>query len=381
MTQSVVISGTGEFIPTDVISNDELVASFNQYVETFNQGHAKEIAAGDMTALKPSSSDFIEKVSGIKRRHVLSKAPILDPDVMQPVFQTHADEALSIQAEMAMKAADMALENANADAKDVDLVIVACSNFQRAYPAIAIEVQYALGAQGSAYDLNVACSSATFGLRNAFLAVQTGAARSVLVISPEICTAHLNFRDRDSHFIFGDACSAVLVEAAGFSKSENQFEMIDVATKTLFSNNIRNNLGFLSKTESDVLEDSHNIFSKDRLFVQQGRRVFKDVVPLVTDMLSNHLRLNHINAADIKRFWLHQANANMNRLVLEKLLGHKEIGSDLAPVILDEYANTSSPGCILAFHQHQENFTTGDYGLLCSFGAGYSAGSVIVKKV
>jgi beta-ketodecanoyl-[acyl-carrier-protein] synthase len=78
--------------------------------------------------------------------------------------------------------------------------------------------------------------------------------------------------------------------------------------------------------------------------------------------------------------WLHQANANMNRLIASKVLGH-DANDDESPTVLDTYANTSSAGSIIAFHKHQDDLVAGDTGLICSFGAGYSAGSVFVRKV
>ena len=93
-------------------------------------------------------------------------------------------------------------------------MICAASNMQRAYPAMAIEVQKALGIDGFAFDMNVACSSATFGIKTAADFIATGSAKAVLMVNPEICSGHLNFRDRDSHFIFGDVATAVIVEDA-----------------------------------------------------------------------------------------------------------------------------------------------------------------------
>src|SRR5690606_21620787 len=152
-----------------------------------------------------------EKASGIKSRHVMDKQGVLDPERMCPHIPERSNEDQSVQCEMSVIAAREAMAQAGIGPQDLAAVIVACSNLQRAYPAIAIEVQNALGIDGFAYDMNVACSSATFGLQAAISAVQTGAARRVLVVNPEICSAHLNFRDRDSHFIFGDACTAMVV--------------------------------------------------------------------------------------------------------------------------------------------------------------------------
>lgn len=154
-----VISGTGLYTPPAIIENDELVEAFNQYVELFNNEHADEIARGEVAALQPSSSAFIEKASGIKRRHVIDRDGILDPHRMTPYIPERSNDEPSVQCDMAVAASKEALAQAGKTAADVDAVIVACSNLQRPYPAIAIEVQEALGIEGFAYDMNVACSS------------------------------------------------------------------------------------------------------------------------------------------------------------------------------------------------------------------------------
>lgn len=370
----VVISGTGLFTPRESISNDELVTAFNAFVADYNNQHREEIEAGTLQPLQESSAAFIEKASGIKSRYVLNKAGILDPKRMCPYIPERSNDELSVQAEMAVVAAKEAMDQARIGPEDVDAVIVACSNLQRAYPAVSIEVQSALGINGFAYDMNVACSSATFGLQAAINAVQTGSARRVLVINPEICTAHLNFRDRDSHFIFGDAATAMIVEAADTAKGECQFEVVGTKLKTQFSNNIRNNFGFLNRC------DESGIGQPDKLFVQQGRKVFKEVVPMVADMILEHLQEVGIPSDSLKRMWLHQANLNMNQLIARKVLS-RDAEDNEAPVILDEYANTSSAGSVIAFHRYKSDMKAGDVGVICSFGAGYSVGSVIIRKL
>ncbi len=367
-----VISSTGLFTPADSISNEELVASFNAYVAQHNAQHSAEIEAGQMTALQPSSVEFIEKASGIKARKVLSKASILDVDVMCPRFEERPNDQISVLAEIGVAAARDALERAGRDAKDVDAVLVACSNLQRAYPAIAIEVQDALGIEGFGFDMNVACSSATFGIQTAADFIRAGNARSVLVVSPEICSGHLNWRDRDSHFIFGDVATAVLVEAADFAPA-GHWDILGTQLKTRFSNNIRNNFGFLNRTAPESRD------SADKLFVQEGRKVFKEVVPMVGELITDHIARLGIAPTDLRRMWLHQANAGMNRLIAQRVLGH-EASEDESPTVLDSYANTSSAGSIIAFHLNSQDLKPGDTGIICSFGAGYSAGSVVIRK-
>ncbi len=370
----IVISGTGLFTPAQSVSNEELVTAFNAYVENFNGEHAAEIEAGTVEALTPSSVEFIEKASGIKARYVVDKTGIIDPEVMCPRLPERSNDEISILAEMAVAASNEALAQAGRSASDVDAVLVACSNLQRPYPAIAIEVQEALGIEGFGFDMNVACSSATFGIQAAADMIKSGNSKAALVVNPEICTGHLNFRDRDSHFIFGDVATAILLEKKEDVRASNAYEILGTKLKTKFSNNIRNNFGFLNRTSPETAAD------KDKLFVQEGRKVFKEVVPMVSAMITEHLEDNNLRADQLKRLWLHQANLNMNVLITKKVLSRDPDETE-APTILDEYANTSSAGSIIAFHKHKEDLDVGDVGIICSFGAGYSAGNVIVQKI
>jgi beta-ketodecanoyl-[acyl-carrier-protein] synthase len=371
--KKVVISGSGLFTPPHAVSNEELVVAFNQYVADWNAQHAAAIAAGTVTALAESSAEFIEKASGIKQRYLMNKDGVLDPARMTPYLPERSNDVLSVQAEMGVAAATAALAQADKTAADIDMVLVACSNMQRPYPAVSIEIQQALNIQGYAFDMNVACSSATFGIQTAVNAIQSGQARAVLVISPEICSAHLNFRDRDSHFIFGDACTALVLEAADTATAAEQFEILGTRLATVFSNNIRNNFGFLNRC------DEQGIGQMDKLFVQQGRKVFKEVCPMVGEHIVQHLEQLGIQPQQVGRFWLHQANLAMNQLIARRVLG-RDASEQEAPVILDRYANTSSAGSIIAFHLCHDRLAQGDIGVISSFGAGYSVGSVVVKK-
>ena len=374
MTSRVVISGTGLYTPEQSISNEELVAAFNTWVDRFNADHAHAIARGEEEAKAHSSVEFIEKASGIRSRYVLDKAGILDPDRMVPHLPERPNEALSVMADIGVQAAKEALSNASLEGKDIDAVIVAASNMQRAYPAMAVEIQHALGATGYAFDMNVACSSATFGLQQAADSIRAGSARRVLMVNPEICTGHLNFRDRDSHFIFGDVATAVVIESAEDVNSQKCYEILDTRLQTIFSNNIRNNFGFLNRG------DETGVGAVDKLFVQEGRKVFKEVCPAVAQQINQQLEDFGVSKDQLTRMWLHQANQNMNDLIARKVLGRDPTATE-APTILDTYANTSSAGSVIAFHKHNDDLLTGQLGVLCSFGAGYSIGSALLQRV
>ncbi|WP_456387426.1 beta-ketoacyl-ACP synthase III [Profundibacter sp.] len=368
-----VISGSGVFTPSQIITNEELVVAFNAYADLFNEENKVAIEAGEVEAMAYSSVEFIVAASGIHQRYVMDKTGILDPKVMHPNLRQRADDEPGIMAEMALDACTKALKSAGKTPADVDAVIVAASNMERAYPAIAIEVQDLLGVQGFGFDMNVACSSATFGIQAAADMVRSGTARAILVVNPEICSGHLEWRDRDCHFIFGDVCTAVLVERKEDAAGDH-FDIISTRCLTQFSNNIRNNNGFLRRSRPDRVKDR-----RDMQFMQNGRKVFKEVLPIVAKHMLGHLADNGVAPDDLRRMWLHQANKAMNDFIGKKVLGRvPEAGEQ--PNVLQDYANTSSAGSIIAFSKFSDDFASGDLGIICSFGAGYSVGSVIVKK-
>ncbi len=368
-----VISGSGVFTPEQTITNEELVVAFNAYADLYNAENAAAIKAGELPAKGHSSVDFIVSASGIHQRHVMDKTGILDPKVMHPLLRQRSDDEPGIMAEMALDACSKALKDANKTPADIDIVIVAASNLERAYPAVAIEVQDLLGIEGFAFDMNVACSSATFGIQAAADMVRAGTAKAVLVVNPEICSGHLEWRDRDCHFIFGDVCTATVIERKDTAKS-GHFEILSTKCLTKFSNNIRNNNGFLRRSRPDGVADR-----RDMQFMQNGRTVFKQVLPIVSKHMKDHLAQEGIQPDQLKRMWLHQANKAMNDFIGKKVLGRVPEPHE-QPNILQDYANTSSAGSIIAFSKHSDDFETGDLGIICSFGAGYSVGSVVLRR-
>lgn len=373
MSKKVVLSGTGLWKPSSILTNEELVDCYNKHVDLYNQEHADEIATETLTAKAYSSAAFIEKASGIKSRYIYQKKGVLDLDRMRPDIPLRANTEISDQAEMAIHAAKHAMTNANKVASDIDVVIVSCAYTQRSYPAIAIEVQEALGISGFGFDMLVACSAATFALQRAYEMIKAETAGCVLVINPELTSPQVNYKDRDSHFIFGDVSVATIVESDSTCTSSLSYEILSTKSFTQYSNNIRSNFGYvLNANDADPL-------SKEQYFSQNGRTVYKEVCPLAANHIADHLSSLELNNDNIKRWWLHQANINMNKLICSLLL-NRQPSEEEAPIVLDEFANTASAGSLIAFHLHQQNMNPGDYGVICSFGAGYSIGSLIVKK-
>jgi beta-ketodecanoyl-[acyl-carrier-protein] synthase len=372
-TTGTSITGHGVWHPPNVLTNDELCVAFNEFVRRDNAEHAAEIAAGAREALKESSSEFIVKASGIRQRYVHDKTGLTDPARMCPNIPDRPEDQLSCQAEYAVNAAQRALAMAGRTGEDVDLVVLGASNLQRLYPALAIEVQGALGARGYAFDISLGCSAATGATQLAVKSVQVGEARCALVVVPELTTGHMNWRDRDSHFIFGDAAVALVVEPTSAARPGSWNVLSTQMLSKYSASTIRNNRGYLDRCDPST---EHNV---DKLFHQQGRKVFKEVVPMASTFIADHLAAHDLAPAQVARYWLHQANQNMNDLIAKRVLGREATRAE-APLILDEYGNTASAGSLIAFSHHSADLAAGSYGLMASFGAGYSLGSLLLQR-
>jgi beta-ketodecanoyl-[acyl-carrier-protein] synthase len=371
-TTRTSITGHGVWHPDTVLENDELCATFNEYARRENLKNAELIAAGKVQPIKESTPAWVVQASGIKLRYVEDKTGLLDPERMCPNIPDRPEDQLSIQAEYSVNAGRRALELAGRAPEDVDLIVLGCSNLQRMYPSIAIEVQNALGAHGYGFDILLGCSAATGATQLASQAVQLGQAQCALVVIPELTTGHMNWRERDSHFIFGDASVALVVEPTARARP-GSWEILSTRMASKWSNNIRNNKGYLDRCDPSTENNP------DKLFHQQGRRVFKEVVPLAAKFIADHITAHDLEPSQVARYWLHQANQNLNEAVAKRILGRPATREE-APIILDEYGNTASAGSLIAFSHHNADLPAGSYGVMASFGAGYSLGSLLLQR-
>ncbi len=361
MSTGTALTGSGVYLPPTSVTNDQLCGTFNTWIRRQNEPGGE------------SSPDFVEKVSGIRARRYVDAAGILEPDRMCPSIPDRAPDALSVQAEMALAAARDALASAGRHGEDVDLVIVGASSLQRPYPAIAIEVQDALGARGFAYDLSVGCSSGTFAIQLASEAIRGGSARCALVCTPEIPSAYSNFRDRDSHFILGDAAAAVVIEPIARARA-GAWEILGTGSLSRYSSSVRNDGGFLNRCDAARRD------LPDKLFHQEGRKVFRDIVRLVPRFVTERLAAVGLRVEDVDRCWLHQANGRMNEAIAQRLFGD---GVDPArvPSVLSDLGNTAAAGALIAFDRHRDGLDAGAIGALFAFGAGYTLGGQILRRV
>lgn len=363
-----VISGIGLHTPEFSVTTTEIINTFNEYLESNISDKQKKLKDIDLRS--------IQEITGIKHRYLVENKGILDPNIMHPIIKKRKDTELSLQAEIGVKAAEEAIAIADKSVNGIDAVIVACTQSERAYPSIAIEIQNALGIKGFGFDMNVACSSAIFGLQMAYNIINNKQARSVLVVTPEIVSGTVNFRDKDSFFLFGDASVALLVENLDDCNSKEVYEIISTKLFTNFSNNIRCNFGFLNRYDPTYSIETQELFS------QNGLQVFRDMIDVVVPQhVRDHLKEQGLIPDDIRLFWLHQANAKMNKFIAQNIFNITfDKTSKRFPMILDEYGNTAAAGCIIAFYKNKLK-NINDKGMLCAFGAGYSIGSTIIQKI
>ena len=143
---------------------------------------------------------------------------------------------------------------------------------------------------------------------------------------------------------------------------------------TQFSNNIRSDWSYLARTATD-----HKT-SDDLIFNQNGSSVFKEVCPLVAKFISEQLEKNNIKPEEISKFWLHQANARMINLIVSKVIGSNDFDTNLAPLPIQKFGNLASAGSLFSFNLNND-LKSGEKGIICSFGAGYSVCSILVEKV
>ena len=321
------------------VTNEEIVNSYNSYVENFNKINKESIDKGSILPMEYSSAEFIEKASGIKSRYMIDKEGSLDINRMMPRVDNEHPDRLSIHAKAGIEA-KKAMEQAEVSSDQIVKVIVGTSHAPRNYPAVGIEIQNELGISGYAYDILVGCSSTTFAINNAFSDIASGLADTFYVINPEINTPHVNFTHRDKHFIFGDACAATVVQRD--SNSKKAFKILDRKLHTQFSNNIRSNFGYLNRAAMD------NKVDEELLFHQNGKGVFKDVCPLVASLITDQLKSNNIEPSDISKFWLHQANGKMIRLITSKIIGTDDFDPSITPMPISEFGNLASVGSLFA---------------------------------
>ncbi len=324
---SIVISGTGSYVPEKVLTNDDL----SKFLDT--------------------SDEWIFERSGIRRRHIAADG-----------------EAAS---DMALHASRNALEMAGIDASQIDLVVLTTVNPDMAFPSTACLLQAKLGIRNNipCFDLSAACSGFVYGVEVATRMMQSGMYKNALVVSSEKMSSIVDWQDRSTCVLFGDGAGAVVLRA---SDDEN----VGIVGTVLGADGSDTAMlcmpagGSLLPTSAETVEKRLHFVRMD------GREVFKHAVKIMQEKALEVLDRCGVSAEQVSLLIPHQANTRIIQSVAKRL----NIPSEKVYVNIENYANTSSASIPIALDEAMRGgrIKRGDYVLFVSFGAGLTWGATLV---
>ena len=315
------ITGTGSWVPEHILDNNAL----SNMVDTNDQ--------------------WIRERTGVERRHI--------------VWQ-------ETTARMAAKAAQRALEQAQVDPEEVDLILVATISGNEILPCTACRVQEMLGAvRATCFDLNSACTGFLFALNTAQAYLNSGIYRNALVIGAESLSNLTNWKDRGTCILFGDGAGAVFLEADEKSR---------YAQVTHSEGEKGRALTCSSRNQKQYVEHPD---AQETYMEMDGREVFKFAVSCVPQVIRELLEKEKLSGEEIRFYILHQANIRIIQSVAKRL-GEAE---EKFPVNIQEYGNTSGASVPILLDELNRKgyFKAGDKLVLAAFGAGLSYGASLLE--
>jgi len=316
------IAGTGSYLPEKVVTNKDLEKTMD------------------------TSDDWIRERTGICRRHVAADG------------QTCSD--------MALAAAHEALEMAEIEVSDIDLIIVATVTPDKVFPSTACIIQRRFGIHGCpAFDIQAACSGFVYALDLANRQIQTGAARTALVIGSEILSRITDWEDRGTAVLFGDGAGAVILQAT---------DEPGIISTHIHSDGQYEDLLYVPHG----IGGSYDLLRSEGAFINMnGNAVFRRAVATLGSIARETLAGNGIDKHDIDWLVPHQANLRIIAAAAKKL----DLSMDHVVVTVDEHANTSSASIPLALNSavRDGRIQRGHLLLFEAFGAGFTWGSALVR--
>ena len=315
-----MIRGTGSYIPDKVLDNRDLSC----FIDT--------------------SDEWIQKRTGVKRRHILS------------------EESTTY---MAAKAAEQALKDAGIGAEGIDLILVSTVSSDVQMPCTACRVQEMIGATNAfCFDINVACTGFVYAYQTAMGFLATGMCKNILIIGCETLSNIVNWEDRSTCILFGDGAGAIVLSASeghaycGVSHSDGS-----LGKALTFSYHYSKNW---EKTEE-----------KDQYVQMDGQAVFSFAIKKVPEVIQEVLTENGLEKKDIDYYILHQANQRIVEAVARKV----GVSIDHFPMNLSEYGNTSSASIPILLDEMRKSgrLKKGQRLVLAGFGGGLAWGAVVVE--
>ena len=324
----IFIQSVGGFAPEKIVTNDDLAVTLE------------------------TSDEWIYSHTGIKRRH------IADDDVFA--------------SDLGIIAAKSALDNGNIDPESIDMIVLATSTPDYfAYPNTASLVQHSIGAvNAGAVDISAACSGFIYALEIARGMILANTAGKVLVVGAETNSKILNWKDRNTCVLFGDAAGAAVL-----SKTDNNES--DIIKTILKAEGDGAHALMVKAGGCRHAVDSPGITEEDRYVSMDGRKVYNFAVRANTELIQNLLDSQNMKASDLAYIIPHQANIRIIQAAAKRL----GLPDDLFFSNMHEYANTSAASIPLALNDmiNRNLLKRGDNLLLLGFGAGLTYGGTFLR--
>ena len=318
-----VIRGCGAYLPSRVMTNEEL----SKMVDTCDA--------------------WITERTGIRERHIA------------------ADGELT--SDLGLAAARQALERAEMDAQDIDLIVLATSTPDQTFPATATTIQAELGITlGAAFDVQAVCSGFVYGLATADNFLKCGQHKRALVIGAETFSRILDWEDRSTCVLFGDGAGAVVLEAQKLNGAATD--------RGIIASRLRSDGRYRKKLYVDGGPSSTQTVGRLRM---DGREVFRHAVTNISSIIEETLELAGITVDAVDWFVPHQAN----KRILDGTARKIGIDSDKIVITVDKHGNTSAASIPLALNTAVEDgrVQDGDLVLMEAMGGGFTWGAVLVR--
>ncbi|NGP76707.1 ketoacyl-ACP synthase III [Balneolaceae bacterium YR4-1] len=319
------ITAVGHYLPEHRLTNEDL----EQMVET--------------------NDEWIRTRTGISERRILKDK----------------DKATSF---MGAEAAKEALEQRGITAEEIDLIIVATVTPDYMFPATACLIQEKIGATNAyGFDLSAACSGFLFALTTGANFIEAGNAEKVLVIGSDKMSSIVDYTDRTTCILFGDAAGAVLLE-----ESDDETGIIDYINYT--EGDTQNALyqhagGSLNPASEETVKNKQHVVTQD------GRTVFKKAAVGMADVSLEIMERNNLSADDVAWLVPHQANLR----IIDATANRMGVSRDKVMINIDKYGNTTAATIPLCLYEWQDQLSHGDNLVLAAFGGGYTWGATYVK--
>jgi 3-oxoacyl-[acyl-carrier-protein] synthase-3 len=318
-----VVLGCGSYLPTRIVSNDELARS----VET--------------------TDEWIVQRTGIRERHIAAPG--------------------ELTSDLALHAARAALVNAHVEASAIDLIVLATSTPDQTFPATAVSVQAGLGiTHGAAFDLQAVCSGFVYALQVTDALLRGGSYKRALVIGAETFSRILDWNDRTTCVLFGDGAGALVLEAQPQGGTRED--------RGILTTHLRSDGRYKAKLYVDGGVSSTQTVGHLRM---EGREVFKHAVAMITDVIEDAFKATGYSAAEIDWFVPHQANKRIIDGSAHKL----GIAPEKVVVTVDRHGNTSAASIPLALSDAvaDRRIKRGNLILLEAMGGGFTWGSALLR--